>query len=206
MLALAWMLAGARPAAADSVPASDPLAAQLRSALALARGDSFYLVLDLERTELRLMLGGVALRTLTFTEAAVGSPRLALRPGRPLAGWTDRVWHEGVLDPEYRRPRTEIVPPDPDAAQADAPPPPEPAGSIPAPDHFRVRFAGGLDLEIRPTGTAAPGPGLRERLGMLTHPRRPRLQVRLGLDRDGAAELYRCLPPRIKLVVLGRPA
>ena len=164
-------------------------------------------MLDLERTELRLMLGSVALRTLPYTEASVADPRLALLPGRSLAGWSDQVWREGRLDPEQRRERTEIVPPDPGGTQAAAPPPPPtPEDAIPAPDRYRVRFAGGLDLEIRPAGTAAAGPGLGERLGMLTDPGRPRLLVRLGLDRDGAAELYRCLPPRIRLVVLGRPA
>ena len=183
------------------------MTAQLRNVLALARGDSFYLVLDLERTELRLMLGSVALRTLPYTEASVAGPQLALLPGPSLSGWADQVWREGGLDPEQRRERTEIVPPDPTGAQAAAPPPPPaPEDAIPTPDRYRVRFAGGLDLEIRPTGTAAAGPGLGERLGMLADPGRPRLLVRLGLDRDGAAELYRCLPPRIRLVVLGRPA
>lgn len=197
------MLAGARTACT----ADDPLTTQLRSALALARDDSFYLVLDLERTELRLMLGGVALRTLTYTEAALGSPRLALLPGRSLPDWADKAWRDGVLEPEQRRARTEIVPPDPTGAPAGAPPPPPiPEDAIPTPDRYRLRFAGGLDLEIRPAGTAAAGPGLRERLHMLTDPGRPRLLLRLGLDRGGAAELYRCLPPRITLVVLGRPA
>ncbi len=204
---LACVLAGAPVRAAGNAAAGDPLAAQLRSVLALARSDSFYLVLDLERTELRLMLGGVALRTLPYTEASVAGPQLALLAGPSLSGWADQVWREGGLDPEQRRERTEIVPPDPTAAPAEAPPPPPtPEDAIPTPDRYRVRFAGGLDLEIRPTGTAPAGPGLGERLRLLTDPRRPRLLVRLGLDRDGAAELYRCLPPRIKLVVLGRPA
>ncbi len=198
-LLLTAAVAGAEP------PPVDPGTSQLREALALARSDSFHLVLDLPRSELRLMLGGVALRTCSYAEAAVGTPRLRIAPGTPAADWSHRVWRGGSLDPRPRRERPEIVPPGRDGAAKDRPAPIPPSATElpPPPSPFRVRFEGGLDLEIRTD--AGSGRGLGDRLRALADPRGNRVRVRLTLTPADASTLYRSLPPDIPLVVLGQP-
>ncbi|MBE0564411.1 MAG: hypothetical protein IH621_00510 [Krumholzibacteria bacterium] len=203
VLALLVLVGGASWAASGG---DDPDAAQVKLALALARTDSFYLVLDLRRAELHLMLGGVPLRTFPYTVAAVASPRVAFTAGRTPRDWTGRVWRDGGIAPAPRRERAEITPPPVGSGAApEIVVPPLPGDGPPPPARFLVRFADGLELEIRREGDAG-ATGLRDRLGLLADPRRPHLRLRLTLSADHATDLYRCLPPGVLLVVLGRPA
>lgn len=163
-------------------------------------------MLDLRRAELHLMLGGVPLSTFSYTEAAVARPQVAFRPGPTPGDWTARTWQGGALAPARRRERVEITPPRPGATDAPgAVVPPLPGEGPPPPARFLVRFAGGLELEILQDGTPRHG-RLRDRLELLRSPRQERLRLRLVMPADDAVTLYRCLPPGVGLVVLGRPA
>jgi hypothetical protein len=184
----------------------DPEAQQLRTALAMARTDSFYLVLDLREEHLTVMLGAVPLRTFVYAEAAIGGPRLRLGSESALGDWTARVWRDGTLDPAPERERHVIETPKADstASQTPAAIPPTVEESMPAPARYRLRFSGGFCLEVQQSGSAGawyrPGTWWLRLAGPGSDP----LRVRLSLDDDDADTLYRCLPPGLPLIVIGQ--
>lgn len=153
------------------------------------------------------MLGGVPLRVFACAEATLASPRVVFRRAPEPEGWPDRVWRDGTLDPRPDEDRPQIVPPG-QAGSPDEPPPPPalPQEGPPPPPRYRLRFAGGLDLEIRAAAAGPPRRLLGDRRDALAGAGRAAIRLRLTLSDDDAATFYRCLPPRIALVVRGRPA
>jgi len=201
--------------------------ARLRVERQLAAGKGFYLRLDVARQRLALMLQGVALDEYAASALAIGVPEVFFVDRRPGAGWDEAAITGGRLEPERQRDRLEIVAPPPDAAasargdredEAEPSPPPVPksaeeAYSVPSP--YRVVFAEGVSLEVRSQGGGGRNRGLLRRavdavglrvadlgsaLGLGS---RDRVRLRLTLDADDAAALYRSLPPDVGLVVVG---
>lgn len=231
LLAAGALFAG-EPRATTTGPATtDPATialqrevARLRVERQLATGKGFYLRLDVARQRLALMLQGIALDEYAASALAIGVPEVLYVDRRPGADWDTTAITGGRLEPERQRDRLEIVAPPPDAAgddredEAEPSPPPVPksaeeAYSVPSP--YRVVFAEGVSLEVRSLGGGGRNRGLLRRavdavglrvadlgsaLGLGS---RDRVRLRLTLDADDAAALYRSLPPDVGLVVVG---
>lgn len=205
--------------------------ARLRVERQLATGKGFYLRLDVARQRLALVLQGIALDEYAASGLAIGVPEVLFVDRRPGADWDTAAITGGRLEPERQRDRLEIVAPPPDAAgdargdrddeaddEAEPSPPPVPksaeeAYSVPSP--YRVVFAEGVSLEVRSPGGGGRNRGLLRRaldaaalrlsdlgsaLGLGS---RDRVRLRVTLDGDDAAALYRSLPPDVSLVVVG---
>jgi hypothetical protein len=176
----------------------------LRQQAELAKSGSPYLVLDVAGSRLRLMNGVTVLRDFPLGATSIGTPRAAFIELRSTADWRGRIWPAGKLEPPPRHERVEIDAPEPGKP---APPtfiPPAPADAIPAPPHYRLRFEGGLILEVQDADARV---GLRERLADLASTLRslgdehlPRLRVTLPAELAGA--LYRSLPAETPLLVM----
>ena len=114
----------------------------MRRELALAEGDSYYLVLDVDAGTLRLMLKGATLRESRLMGADLGEPRARIaREQQPLDLYA--TWTAGSLYPPRINVREEVVPP-PMAGAPTAP------AATPALEHAEQ----GEFLE----GSAAPAP------------------------------------------------
>jgi hypothetical protein len=197
---------------------------QLRSERDLAAGTGFYLRLDGGRQSLALMLRGVTLDEYAASGLAWGVPEVLFVDRKPAADWDVAAFSKGRLEPARERDRLEVLAPppatgsrlDPEGASPSPPPPPksaEEAYSVPSP--YRIVFADRLSLEVRARGAGgrnrsifrrfADAVGLRlSDLGTalgLGHPERVRLRV--TLEAEDAASLYRSLPPDVGLVVVG---
>ncbi len=179
-----------------------------RAELELARGEGFYLVLDVARGSLDLMHRGAVLRQWTVPSVEIGHPRVLLAHSRPAAGWDLRVWTAASFVPARQVERNVVIAPRPDTADTAAEPPesavipPMPEELFPAPDRWRLRFAGGLALEVLTT-TARSGLGERlvdgaRALGLVS---RDEVRIRLRLPADEAGALYRALPEDTALLV-----
>lgn len=202
---------------------------QLRAERDLASATGFYLRLDAGSRRLALMLQGVALDEYAAADLAWGVPRVAFMDRRPTPGWDARSFSKGRLDPERERDRIEVVAPPPGsspppgspAADATPSPPPIPKSaeetySVPSP--YRIVFAEGVSLEVRSKGAGSRNRSLFQRLGdalglrlsdlatALSPRTRERVRLRVTLDADDAASLYRSLPPEVGLTVVGLPA
>lgn len=197
-----------RPAtrASGIFPANPPL----KDWLAKAGTDSFFLVLDPAAGKLQLVLGGVVIRTFPVTDIKVATPSRYGRAAPLLEDWHERVWTGAKLDPPHPGARTEIVGPEIGTASGEVLVPPTPEEAIPVPSLYRIRFAEGLALEV--TGGVAEQKGelpptelpqgFGEKLRLLREGMPDLLRVRISLQPDAYAEVYRSLPPGTDFVVV----
>jgi hypothetical protein len=206
---------------------------RLRAERDLASGKGFYLRLDAGRHRLALMLQGVALDDYPAAGLEWGVPEVLFVDRRPAAGWDARAFSKGRLEPERDRDRVEVVAPPaaPGAAPADAggeaappaspSPPPIPKSaeetySVPSP--YRIAFAEGVSLEVRAEGEGgrnrsslrrfadAASLRLADLASALGLGAKERVRLRVTLEAEDAAALYRSLPPDVGLVVVGLPS
>lgn len=199
----------AAPAPARA-PASYPANPALKDWLAKAGTDSFFLVLDPAGRKLQLVLGGVVMRTFEVSEVQVATPRRWGGAAKPPKDWHERVWTGARLDPPHPGARTEIVGPEVGSATGEALVPPTPEEAIPVPSLYRIRFAEGLALEMtggvaEQKGELPPSElprGFGEKWRMLRQGAPDLVRVRLKLNQDDYAEMYRSLPPGTDFVVL----
>jgi hypothetical protein len=193
---------------------------QLRRERELAAGGEFYLRLDAEHARLALMLGGVVLDDYAVAALERGVPEVLFVDRRPATGWDLVALSGGRLEPERERDRIEIQAP-PVVEGASPPPPPVPIAaedSYSVPSAYRIVFAGGVSLEVRSKGAggrnrsalrriidfvALRGADLRTALGLGP---RETVRLRVTLDPDDAAALYRSLPPDVRFLAVGLPA
>jgi pyruvate/2-oxoglutarate dehydrogenase complex dihydrolipoamide acyltransferase (E2) component len=220
---------GATPAAPAKV--DDPETARLRRQVErlraerdLASGKGFYLRLDASRHRLALMLRGVALDDYAASALEWGVPEVVFVNRDPGAGWDAAAFSKGRLEPERDRDRIEVVAPPPAASTApgsetpEPSPPPVPKSaeesySVPSP--YRIAFAEGVSLEVRAKGEGRRNRSLFRRfvdaLGLRLSDlgaavgARERVRLRVTLQAEDAASLYRSLPPDVGLVVVGLP-
>lgn len=157
--------------------------------------DQPMLVVDLGLARLDLHHGPALLRSFEFSAAELGRSR-----------WASWAWARGVpavgpwtpvsMSPA-RRTETRVVRP-PEAGR------PDPSGSVewipprpeelnPDPDRVRVRYSGGLTLELR--ADDAPAPGWESAFD-------GDLIVRLAMSRTDLGMLFRSLPDSTALVVV----
>lgn len=217
-MGLAVLLWAAGPARASGEAASGEAAelarevASLRQQVDLASGKAFYLLLDPVESTLELVLHGVVLETYAVSSIEVGWPRVAFVGHATVDGWRERAWTHGEMDPVRAEDRLEI------RVDADNPPPEEmpvpltPEERFPAPDRWLVRYEEDLSLEIvaddAEESSFRPWSALARRAedlsAALFGDRETR--VRVTLPREGAATLYRSLPPASSLLILPGPS
>jgi hypothetical protein len=217
------------------VRSSDPTAlalqrevAQMRRERELSAGKGFYLRLDAARQRLALMLQGVMLDDYGASGLELGVPEVLFVDRRPRSDWDLESISRGRLEPERQRDRVEIVAPTPssaelrpaEAASPSPPPPPAPksaeeAYSVPSP--YRIVFGDGVSLEVRSRGEGrrnrtllrrvvdAAGLRLSDLGSALGLGSKDRIRLRVTLEADDAASLYRSLPPDVGLIVVGLP-
>jgi hypothetical protein len=230
-LALMSALAAGRGEAAEAVSKLDPATrslqrevAQLRREREISAGKSFYLRLDAVEQRLALMLQGIPLDDYATSGLEVGVPEILFFDRRPRADWDTRPISRGRLEPERQRDRLEVLAPVPSAApaaEASPSPPPVPksaeeAYSVPSP--YRIVFAEGISLEVISRGEGRRNRGFARRLGdaiglrlsdlgtALGFASKDRVRLRVTLEAEDAASLYRSLPPDVELVVAGLKA
>ncbi len=206
---------------------ADPATAALRREVAqlqrereVAAGKTFYLRLDAAQQRLSLMLQGIALDDYAASGLEIGVPEVLFFDRRPYPDWDTGPISNGRLEPERQRDRVEVVAPTPSAAPSATPPSPPPvpksaeeAYSVPSP--YRIVFAEGVSLEVVSRGDGRRNRGLLRRavdaLGLrlsdlgsaLGLGSKDRVRLRVTLEADDAASLYRSLPPDVGLVVIG---
>jgi hypothetical protein len=198
---------------------------QLRAERDLASGKGFYLRLDASRRRLALMLQGVALDDYAASALEWGVPEVLFVKRSPGEDWDAAGFTKGKLQPERERDRIEVVAPPPAVSTPGAPtpepsPPPIPKSaeesySVPSP--YRIEFAEGVSLEVRARGEARRNRSLFQRFGDALGLRlsdlgtavglgaKDRVRLRVTLEAEDAASLYRSLPPDVGLVVVGLP-
>ncbi|HXI02893.1 MAG TPA: hypothetical protein VNI57_06910, partial [Candidatus Saccharimonadales bacterium] len=210
--------AAARKGSAPEAPAAraDLLAreASLRALLDLAKGGDFYLALDPDGKGLSLMCQGAVGRIWPVLGAARGKRRILFIPSGPAEPLQGRSWAGGHLDPQRQRNRPTLLVDSQGRRQGPEEDfvPQTPEEAIPAPPSYRIRFDGGLEVEIVSVG------GSQGRLQRLLAKGRRRLQglltalgagpaatvrLRLSLSPDDAASLYRAFPEGSSFVVAG---
>jgi hypothetical protein len=204
---------------------------QLRAERDAAQGRAFYLKLDAGQRRLALALQGVALDEYAAAGLEWGVPQILFVDRRPPAGWDAGVFSKGRLEPARERDRLEVVAPFPapsastaaspePAASPEAPPAPKSAEelySVPSP--YRIVFAEGVSLEVRSKGRGSRNRSVLQRAADATRLRlsdlgtalgfgrtRERVRLRVTMEADDAASLYRSLPPDVGLIVVGLPA
>jgi hypothetical protein len=217
---------------ADGAERDDPETARLRRQVErlraerdLASGKGFYLRLDASRYRLALVLQGVALDDYPASALEWGVPEVLFVTRNPGLAWDTVAFTKGRLQPERERDRIEVVAPPPSVPTPGAPtpepsPPPIPKSaeesySVPSP--YRIEFAEGVSLEVRAHGEARRNRSLLQRFGDTLGLRlsdlgtavglgaRERVRLRVTLEAEDAASLYRSLPPDVGLVVIGLP-
>jgi hypothetical protein len=206
---------------------------RLRHERDLASGKGFYLRLDAPRRRLSLMLQGVALDDYPASGVEWGVPEVLFVDRSPGADWDAAPFSKGRLEPERERDRLEVVAPAPTPSASPAPaggadsdpaatpsPPPIPKSaeesySVPSP--YRIVFAEGVSLEVRAKGEGGRNRSAFQRLADATSLRlsdlatalglgaTERVRLRVTLEADDAASLYRSLPPDVGLIVAGLP-
>jgi len=230
VVALAGALGGAAPA--SSRRPDDAETARLRGQVErlrhereLASGKGFYLRLDASHGRLALMLQGVALDDYAARDLECGVPEVLFVDRRPGADWDTAAFSKGRLEPERERDRVEVVAPVPAArpASAEAPspsPPPVPKSaeefySVPSP--YRIVFAEGVSVEVNAQGQGRRNRSVFQRLADTLSLRLSdlgtalglgageRVRLRVTLEAEDAAALYRSLPPDVGLIVVGLP-
>jgi hypothetical protein len=224
-VALALIIGGCRraPAPPGTDASGEAEVARLQRAVTLlerqielASGKDFYLVLDPAAPDLTLKLRGAELQRFPVLGLQVGYPRVSWVTRRPPRPWQGFVWAEGELEPP--RPTDRIVVTAVEGAkgeeQTQAPPIPPTAEELyPVPSRYRVRFSGGLSVEIRPREADA-NMGRVARLltgwrakwsdvfGALRAADRDSVRLRIVLNPKDAESLYRSLPPTVRILIL----
>jgi hypothetical protein len=203
---------------------------RLRSERELASGKAFYLRLDASRGRLALVLQGVALDEYAVAGIQWGAPRVLFVDRRPPEGWDVAAFSKGRLEPGRERDRVEVVAPPaagspapagaprtPDATPSPPPVPKSAEESYSVPSPYRIRFAEGVALEVRAREGGGRNRSLLQRAldaarlrlsdlaSALGLGARERVRLRVTLDDDDAAALYRSLPPDVGLVVVALP-
>lgn len=195
---------------ATRAPVVFPANPALKDWLAKAGTDSFFLVLDPAGGRLQLVLGGVIMRTFPVSDIKVATPRRWGGAAPLPRDWHERVWTGARVDPPHPGARTEIVGPEIGTATGEVLVPPTPEEAIPVPSLYRVRFAEGLALEVtggqaEQKGELPPNElpsGLREKWRLLREGAPDLVRVRIRLEPEHYAEMYRSLPPGTDFVVL----
>jgi hypothetical protein len=233
LAALTVALAATRGASApaDIPKPVDPETARLRGQVErlrrerdVASGKGFYLRLDASLRRLSLTLQGVALDDYPASGVEWGVPEVLFVNRGPGADWDAAPFSKGRLEPARQRDRLEVVAPAPVAAgkapepDASPSPPPVPKSaeetySVPSP--YRIVFAEGVSLEVRSKGEGGRNRSALRRLADAVRLRladlatalglgaKERVRLRVTLEADDAASLYRSLPPDVGLVVVG---
>lgn len=203
----------ASPSPADDLAVLEAETTLLERRLELAHSDVFYLFLDPTASDIALMHGGAVLQRYPVASIEVGRPRRFFsRMGEP-PPWQAVIWENGTLTPPRPIEETEMTPPAPGVEEPPAPSvPPTAEEAIPVPMRYRLRFDGGLALEIVP-------PADPETVGWWTRVRtawagrwqdvrsvlrssdRDSVRVRVTLGQDAARSLYRSVPPHPKLLI-----
>lgn len=204
-----------KPAADKDVAAPRALAGYppspaFKDWLADAATDSFYLVLDPRAGTLKLVLGGVEMRSYAVCNIEVATPRRFGSPEPLPENWHERVYTNSVIDPPHPGARTEIVGPEVGTAEEKVLVPPTPEEAIPVPSLYRIRFDQGLALELtggvaEQKGELPPAElprGFREKVRQLREGYQDPLRLRLQLQPDAYAEIYRMLPPGTDFIIL----
>jgi hypothetical protein len=220
--ALAAALATAAPAVSGK--AGDPEVVRLRGQVerlrqerGLAWGKGFYLRLDASRLRIALMLEGVALDDYAATALEWGVPEVLFVDREPGADWDAAAFSRGRLEPERERDRVFIVAPAPSASPSPPPVPRSAEEVYSVPSSYRIVFAEGVSVEVRAKGEGGRNRSVLRRVADATRLRLSdlgtalglgageRVRLRLTLDADDAASLYRSLPPGVGLIVVGIP-
>ena len=187
--------------------------AQLRRQLDLATGDTFYYTLDPVKRVLRFMYQGNVLYERNLLDVEVGTRRGFLGKGAAPKDWAERVWSSGTLEPERVSNRLEL-----DASSQDYTKqrdeflvPPTPEEAFPAPEVWRIRYAGGMAVEVHGVAdTTRTRPGFLKGLGQqfqdsmkaLVSANNDAVRIRLYLSRPQADMLYRSVPPDTRFTIL----
>jgi hypothetical protein len=199
-------------APAEPAPAVEPAALDRRltldrAELELSRAERFYFVLDAGRSRLRLMYAGAALRDYSLLGAELGRPCSWTGCSGPVEDWDLRTWTGSDLDPAREIERRVVVAPPVGATPAEEVAiPPLPEELLPAPARYRVRFDGGLALEIV-AGASTPGllERLREKAETLGLGPHDALRIRVRMPAEEAGALYRSFPEDAALLVRAGP-
>ena len=206
---------------------------RLRRERDLASGKGFYLRLDASGRRLSLVLHGVALDDYPASGVEWGVPEVLFVDRSPGDDWDAAPFSKGRLEPERERDRLEVVAPAPSPSASPSPggradagptappsPPPIPRSaeeSYSVPSEYRVVFAEGVSLEVRSKGEGGRNRSAFQRFADATSLRlsdlatalglgaRERVRLRVTLEADDAASLYRSLPPDVGLIVVGLP-
>lgn len=202
--------------ARDEVARLQRSTAVLERQVELATGKDFYLVLDPAVPDLALMLRGADLQRYPVLGMTVGEPRMAWMRRAGGQSWQGVIWSGGTLDPA--RPVHRVVLQEPESGPADAEPSPPPVPPTAeeryrVPSRYRIRFADGLSVEIRPReGDTTAGAWVRLRtwwsakwrdvFAVVRARHRDALRLRIVLSPRDAESLYRALPPDVRLLVL----
>lgn len=187
----------------------------LQKQLDLAKGKSFYLVLDPQERSLRLKYKAALLQSYRVEGLEVGVPRVMFRTRVEASAWEGRIWRGGSLDPARELDRVEVQapPPTPEGQEIPVQVPPTPEEKYPVPTRYHIRFEGGLSIEVRPPGSGE-SQGFWARLGArwstwwadarAAGKSEPDDLVRLHvvMSKQDAASLYRALPPDTDLLVM----
>jgi hypothetical protein len=165
------------------------------------------------------MLQGIALDDYAASGLEIGVPEVLFFDRRPQRDWDTGPISNGRLEPARERDRLEVLAPTPSASPSATPsPPPVPKSaeetySVPSP--YRIVFAEGVSLEVVSRGEGRRNRGLVRRavdaLGLrlsdlgsaLGLGSKDRIRLRVTLEAEDAASLYRSLPPDVGLVVIG---
>jgi len=205
--------ADGQKAADDGVQAAvlEAETALLEERIELASSDVFHLFLDPTASELTLMFGGAVLQKYPVAAIEIGRPRIAFVEFSDAPLWQAVIWENGTLIPPRPIEELEVRPPTHGAEELPPPViPPTAEEAISVPLRYRIRFDGGLALEVvRQDGAAGETwTRVRRRLWEMTSMLRPSdrdtVRVRVVLDRSDAESLYRSLPPQSKLLIAYR--
>jgi hypothetical protein len=163
------------------------------------------------------MLEGVALDDYAATALEWGVPEVLFVDREPGADWDAAAFSRGRLEPERERDRVFIVAPAPSASPSPPPVPRSAEEVYSVPSSYRIVFAEGVSVEVRAKGEGGRNRSVLRRVADATRLRlsdlgtalglgaSERVRLRLTLDADDAASLYRSLPPDVGLIVVGLP-
>jgi hypothetical protein len=182
----------------------------------LATGKGFYLAFDPQARKLDVMLAGVTLREYDVQRMQVGVPRSFSCSGQVRSDWVEHVWRKGVLDPQRERDRVELVATGDSTTMPEVPIPPLPEEVYTVPPRYFIRYGGGFSLEIRSesgTGMKVAPPTFwqsvlapfRKSLAERAAADSESVRLMLQLPDEGAAALYRSLPPDTDFIILYDP-
>jgi len=210
---------GKAPATKDKPPAGGSTTqlasanAQLRRQLDLATGDTFYYTLDPVRRVLRFMYQGNLLFERNLLDVEVGTRRGFLGKGAAPKDWAERVWSSGALEPprESNAPELDASSQNYKTQRDEYLVPPTPEEAFPAPEVWRIRYTGGMAVEVHGvTDTTVTRPGFFKSLGQqfsdsmkaLVSTKNDAVRIRLYLPRPESDMLYRSVPPETRFTIL----